>query len=146
MADFIMLVSRITIDSRFGIQQGDIIDVIPTSHQLNENEKRMCLLIPVTGITADEASKLKAPQYEGGEDTPIMDGKKVSVLVAKRKNAVKFTTLTSSAASTGVVFNAKTASDTSKAYQPFVDAKATVNIKSVPIVTNKVTNSTGTVG
>ena len=113
-------------------KQGDIIAVKPAGWQWGRKELDEYLIVPVTGLTKEEAHDLCQPQYEGGvlqKDLPVMDPKAETkpepvAVVAKRRFSIPIAAI-KAGWKTGMA--TADVEDKKKVYQPLKDADVKID-------------------
>jgi len=114
MADFHALVWAKDKPGDHQAKAGDIIDIMPADTKWSDKnmETKLCVIVPLTGLTKEEAMALKEP----GEGI-------------KRKYKIPIDDLS------GVEL--KLAEDEKLSYQPLISSETKIDIKTTPIVKDK---------
>ena len=101
------------------MKQGDIIAVKPAGWQWGKKELDGFLIVPVTGLTKEEAHSMCQPHYDGGVKQEEITEESTSAVVGKRRYNIPLDTIKN-----GWCKDMKTADveNKTKIYQPLKDA------------------------
>jgi hypothetical protein len=105
-------------------KQGDIIAVKPAPWEWGRKEVDEYLIVPVTGLTKEEAHSLCQPYYEGGVKQEDITEESSPKVVGKRRYSIPLDTIKN-----GWAADMKTADveGKTKVYQPLKDSKVKID-------------------
>lgn len=99
-------------------KQGDIIYVRPASEKIPSRELSRYLIVPVSGMTEDEAYRLQEPQFSDGSDGLVLrkDQKDAVTIIGKRKHSVPVAKMQDQI----ILFDKSRMEDPLDVYQPYL--------------------------
>jgi len=108
-------------------KQGDIIAVKPAPWNWGKKEVDQYLIVPVTGLTKEEAHELCQPSYAGGvlqKDLPTGLEADPVAIVAKRRYSIPLAIIKTGWKTDMIIADVE---DKKKVYQPLKDAKVEID-------------------
>jgi len=105
-------------------KQGDIIAVKPAPWDWGRKEVDEYLIVPVTGLTKEEAHNLCQPHYDGGVKQEDITVENIPAIVGKRRYNIPLDTIKTGWCADMITVDVE---DKTKIYQPLKDAKVVID-------------------